>query len=72
MNASDVRTVYGITEPIVVGEFSAYPRPRPLGMWYDQGYSGALAWSLLPDRTSDGSRGLRQSAKRSPQQIGLL
>lgn len=42
--------------PVVIGEFfagrSVDARQR-FEAWYDQGYAGAWAWSLFPDRTSD-------------------
>ncbi len=54
VNASDVRAQYGITEPIVVGEFYAGPdRDGRFELWHDHGYAGSMAWSLEPDRTAD-------------------
>jgi hypothetical protein len=51
---ADVRDSFKIHEPIVVGEFYA---PPSLGdrfaLWRNHGYAGAMAWSLLPDRTAD-------------------
>lgn len=51
---SDIRDAYGITEPVVVGEFWAGTAVGGrFDMWHERGYAGALAWSLLPDRTAD-------------------
>jgi hypothetical protein len=71
-NASDVRAVFGIAEPIVVGEFAAYPDTNRFQLWYDHGYAGGLPWSLLPDRTSDGITIDFASARTFAEQIGLL
>lgn len=51
---ADIRNADKIDKPIVAGEFYV---PVGLGdrfaLWHAHGYAGALAWSLLPDRTSD-------------------
>ncbi len=51
-----VRARYGLDAPLVIGEFYAGPdvnaRER-FASWYDNGYAGALAWSLVPERTFD-------------------
>ncbi|MCU1502335.1 MAG: uncharacterized protein JWM12_1689 [Ilumatobacteraceae bacterium] len=51
---ADVRDKYQIDKPIVVGEFYAAPGVGDrFTLWRTHGYAGGLAWSLLPDHTSD-------------------
>jgi hypothetical protein len=51
-----VRARYGLDAPLVIGEFYAGPDAsagQRFTAWYDKGYAGALAWSLVPERTFD-------------------
>ncbi len=51
-----VRARYGLDAPLVIGEFYAGPDADARGRftaWYEKGYAGALAWSLIPERTFD-------------------
>jgi hypothetical protein len=51
-----VRDRYGLDAPLVIGEFYAGADVGPLERyeaWYAKGYTGALAWSLNADATSD-------------------
>jgi hypothetical protein len=54
--ASAASARMGLDKPIVIGEFptgSAGDATSRYAAWYSNGYAGALAWSLLPDHTSD-------------------
>ena len=47
---------YGITKPVVIGEWDAPDGGSTSGRWQhwlDAGYAGAFAWSLFPERTYD-------------------
>lgn len=55
-NAASVQARYGVTKPIVIGEFFAGSSIDALerhNQFYDKGYAGAWAWSLFPERTAD-------------------
>ncbi len=55
-DAASVQARYGVTKPIVIGEFFAGPSIDALerhNQFYDKGYAGAWAWSLFPERTAD-------------------
>ncbi len=48
---------FGIDKPVIVGEFfadSTVDSAQRYADFYDRGFAGAWAWSLLPDRTEDG------------------
>jgi hypothetical protein len=52
-----LRQELSLDRPLVIGEFFAGPEVDALQRWshfYDNGFAGAWAWSLLPERTSDG------------------
>lgn len=52
-----LRTAYGLDRPLVIGEFYSASTVDALQRnedWYGKGFAGAWAWSLLPNRTSDG------------------
>ncbi len=57
---TDYRTVqarYGLDAPLVIGEFfagAAVDAAQRYEDWYRKGFAGAWAWSLFPERTSDG------------------
>ena len=52
---ADIRDTFGISEPVLVGEYYAGTAVGGrYDLWYSHGYAGALGWSLLPDRTADG------------------
>jgi len=54
---ADISTQFGLDRPIVIGEFYGGPEvglEQRLDQFVQLGYAGALAWSLLPDQTSDG------------------
>ncbi|MFZ0544418.1 MAG: PA14 domain-containing protein [Candidatus Promineifilaceae bacterium] len=55
-NYDEVKARYGLTKPLVIGEFYAgYDVDSGrFDYWYDNGYAGAYAWSLFSERTSDG------------------
>lgn len=47
---------YGITKPVVIGEWDAPDGGATSGRWehwLDAGYAGAIAWSIFPERTYD-------------------
>jgi Cellulase (glycosyl hydrolase family 5) len=51
-----LRAMYQLNRPVVIGEFYADAAVDALQRdkdFYAKGYSGAWAWSLLPDRTAD-------------------
>jgi hypothetical protein len=51
---AEIRDAIHLDKPIVVGEFNAPPDTvNRFQLFHDRGYAGALAWSLLPDRTTD-------------------
>ena len=52
----EVKARYGLTKPLVIGEFYAgYDvDPNRFNYWYDNGYAGAYPWSLFPEKTNDG------------------
>lgn len=55
-DAASVQERYGVTKPIVIGEFFAGTSIDALerhNEFYDKGYAGAWAWSLFPERTAD-------------------
>jgi hypothetical protein len=55
----DVRALYRLDRPMVVGEFYAGPDVDAKARFEDfrdRGYAGAWAWSLIPDATNDGLR----------------
>jgi hypothetical protein len=56
-DAGEIQQRYGLDKPIVIGEFYAGPdtdAQARFRYWYDNGYSGAWAWSLFSSRTQDG------------------
>jgi hypothetical protein len=51
----EIQERYGISEPVVIGEFYAGPDvPGRYQEFYELGYAGAWAWSLFPEQTADG------------------
>lgn len=53
---SDLSAYFGIELPIVIGEYYAgedIDVEERLEAFYQRGYAGAFAWSLMPDRTRD-------------------
>ena len=51
-------TATGIACPVTINTFYALPDGVGLGQmgqYYDQGFAGAFAWSLMPGRTTDGT-----------------
>ena len=53
---ASLRAGYGLTQPVVIGEFYADTNVDALDRdadFYAKGFAGAWAWSLLPDRTAD-------------------
>ncbi|MCB8942870.1 MAG: hypothetical protein H6658_03735 [Ardenticatenaceae bacterium] len=52
----EVKARYGLTKPLIIGEFYAGNDVDPgrFDYWYDNGYAGAYAWSLFSERTNDG------------------
>jgi hypothetical protein len=54
---ADVKARYKLDAPLVIGEFYASTSVNALSRdnyWYDKGYAGSWAWSLLPSHTYDG------------------
>ncbi|NNE12862.1 MAG: hypothetical protein HKN41_11540 [Ilumatobacter sp.] len=52
----ELRDRYDLDAPVVIGEFYAGPDPDTVDRFrtfFDRGYAGAWAWSLLPERTND-------------------
>jgi hypothetical protein len=69
---ADIRDQDAIDRPILVGEFyGGTSVGGRFDMWHDRGYAGALAWSLLPDRTSDHLDVDLVAARSFAQEIGL-
>ncbi len=53
---ASIASQYGITKPIVIGEWDGAPgsgADKRWQHWLDAGYAGAWGWSLFPDHTSD-------------------
>jgi hypothetical protein len=54
VTAADVQEFFHLDAPVVVGEFYAGPATSErYQLFLDSGFAGALAWSLLADRTAD-------------------
>ena len=55
-NYASLRAKYGITRPVVIGEFFAgadVDAAQRYLDFYEQGYAGAWGWSILSERTED-------------------
>jgi hypothetical protein len=54
VTAADVQEFFHLDAPVVVGEFYAGPATSErYQLFLDNGFAGALAWSLRPDGTAD-------------------
>lgn len=56
-SADEVRQRFGVNKPIVIGEMYTGADVNSLDRlnhFYENGYAGAWAWSLFPERTFDG------------------
>lgn len=55
-NYAEVKARYGLTKPLVIGEFYAGNDVDAgrFDYWYNNGFAGAYPWSLFTEKTSDG------------------
>jgi hypothetical protein len=72
---AEVAGALKVDKPVLIGEFYLGSEVQPderLHEFHERGYAGALAWSLLPDRTGDGLMIDADSATRFGESLAEL